>query len=63
MNQNLVAWSCRGMCGTKLKNRRALLLCAVMSHAVVLYRVAYVCTKHQLPHFSQGDNVASVNKD
>ena len=39
MNQNLVAWSCRGMCGTKLKNRRALILCHVVSHAVVSCRV------------------------
>ena len=35
MNQNLVAWSCRGMCGTKLKYRHALVLCpccGVVSH-------------------------------
>ena len=30
------------MCGTKLKNRRALVLCPVVSHAVVSCRVAYV---------------------
>ena len=42
MNQNPVALSCRGMCGTKLKNRRALVLCHVVSHAVVSCRVAHV---------------------
>ena len=42
MNQYLVAWPCRGMCGTKLKNRRALALCPVVSHDVVSCRVAYV---------------------
>ena len=40
MNLNIVAWSCRGMCGTKLKNRLALVLCPVVSHAVVSCRVA-----------------------
>ena len=30
------------MCGTKLKNRRALVLCPVVSHAVVSCHVAYV---------------------
>ena len=37
INHYLVAWSCRGMCGTKLKNRHALLLCHVESHDVVSY--------------------------
>ena len=40
INQNLVTLSCRGMCGTKLKNRRALVLYEVVSHAVVSCRVA-----------------------
>ena len=44
MNQNPVAWSCRGMCGTKLKIYRALLLCTVVSHAVVSCRaVSHMC--------------------
>ena len=30
------------MCGTKLKNRRALVLCRVVSHAAVPCRVAHV---------------------
>ena len=35
MNQNLVAWSCHGMCGTTLKNYHALVLCPVVLYAVV----------------------------
>ena len=42
MSQYRVAWSCRGMCGTKLKNGRVLVPCRVVSHAVVSRRVAYV---------------------
>ena len=42
VNQFQVAWSCRGMCGTKLKNRRALVLCPVVSHDVMSCRVAHV---------------------
>ena len=35
MDQNLVAYLCRGMCGTKLKNRCALVLGPVVLHAVM----------------------------
>ena len=42
MNVNIVAWSCRGMCGTKLKNRPAFVFFPVVSHAAVSCRVAYV---------------------
>ena len=44
MNQYQVAWSCGGMCGTKLKNCWALALCPVVSHAVVSCRVvSHMC--------------------
>ena len=42
INHYLVAWSCRGMCGTKLKNGRVLVLCRVVSQAVVSCR-AHMC--------------------
>ena len=37
INHYLVAWSCRGMCGTKHKNGHVLVLCRVASCRVVLY--------------------------
>ena len=42
MNQYQVTWPCHGMCGTKLKNCRALVPCPVVSHAVVMCHVAHV---------------------
>ena len=42
MNLYQVARSCPGMCGTKLKNCRALVLCPVVSHAVMSCSVAHV---------------------
>ena len=44
MNQNLVAWSCRGMCGTKLKNPRALVLCHVVSCVEYMWRLLLKAT-------------------
>ena len=35
MNQYLVAWSCRDICGTKLKSLRALVSCRMLSCRVV----------------------------
>ena len=35
MNQCLVVWLFRGVCGTKLNNRPAFVLCRVLSHVVV----------------------------
>ena len=68
MNQNQVAWSCLGMCGTKLKNRHVLVLCHVVSHAIVsCVVVTHMCelsfATHRLwSNFESGGRIMPVKR-